>query len=144
PHAAASVYRVRPHVHHGSLPRAGAGLPPPDLPRLNIDTAGVQLALFLCPTRAGRAATPNAEHSAYLNPLGEPDMLAHTDYGACAGSDKTDEAAITPGSLAQGDDAAWWASVSLLAPKFSGVVYQRSTVRVTDIKAGTSNTYFGG
>jgi prepilin-type N-terminal cleavage/methylation domain-containing protein/prepilin-type processing-associated H-X9-DG protein len=138
------IYQILDHVEQGTLRRAGAGLPRQDQLRANNDTAGFQLPLFLCPTRGLRGAHPNAEHSAYLNTLGEPDSLAHTDYGACAGSDKNDEPAASPGSLDQGDNTAWWVSQSLLTPKWNGVVFQRSTVRTTDIKAGTSNTYFAG
>jgi prepilin-type processing-associated H-X9-DG protein len=135
------IYQILDHVEQSNLRRAGASLPRQGQLLVNNETAGVQLPLFLCPTRGIRGAHPNAEGSVYMNTAGQPPFLAHTDYGACAGSDLNDEPSIHPGSLEQGDNAAWWPAQSPFP--WNGMVFQRSTVRVRDIKA-TSNTYFGG
>jgi prepilin-type processing-associated H-X9-DG protein len=136
------MYQILDYVEQGNLRHAGANLPRAQQLLANNDTAGVQLPLYLCPTRGIRPAHQNAERSTYLNTAGQPTLLAHTDYGACAGSDLSDEPQIHPSSLTEGDNPLWW--VAQRPFNWNGVVFQRSTVRVSDVKAGTSNTYFGG
>jgi prepilin-type processing-associated H-X9-DG protein len=48
-----------------------------------------------------------------------------------------------PTTLAQGDDPKFW-RVDPYNKLFSGVIYQRSEIRIGDIPNGTSNTYLIG
>lgn len=68
-------------------------------------------------------------------------QMARSDYAANSGDWINDQSNAGPSSLAQGDDPNYaWPDTSY----FHGVIFQRSVIRLTDIKNGTSNTFLAG
>jgi prepilin-type N-terminal cleavage/methylation domain-containing protein/prepilin-type processing-associated H-X9-DG protein len=135
------VFQILDFVEQSNMRHAGAGMDRSGQLKANSDTCGIQLSLLLCPSRAGRG--PHATPGTYLNTAPPPPWKAVTDYAACAGSDLSNEPYTAPATLAKGDDPSWWARYGS-SKSWNGVCFQRSTVRATDIRAGTSNTYFAG
>jgi len=106
-----------------------------------IQMTATPLPLFNCPTRRTGGPYPPGNGS-YLNGGGfTATRMARADYAACAGDQAADEIFGGPSSLAQGLDPAYvWSNTS----NFTGVVFQRSTIRMTDITSGSSNVYLVG
>jgi len=69
-----------------------------------------------------------------------PPTLARTDYAANAGDQLADEFSAGPSSLQNGDTNYGWPNPN----NYTGVCYVRSSLRLTDIVAGTSNVYMVG
>jgi prepilin-type N-terminal cleavage/methylation domain-containing protein len=96
-----------------------------------------------CPTRRTGGPYANGRNLYYRGDFAgtvTPAKLARTDYAACAGSQPRDEIDGGPESIAQADAGRFdWGDLS-----FDGVCFRRSEIRLTDVKAGTSNTYFAG
>jgi prepilin-type N-terminal cleavage/methylation domain-containing protein/prepilin-type processing-associated H-X9-DG protein len=136
------IYQLLDYVEQGDLRRAGASLPRTDQLRANSETCGVQLGLFLCPSRGLRTAHPNPQGT-YLNTVPPPPLLCVTDYAACSGSGEVVEPFAAPQVLRQGDDPRWWAQFTS-TKYWTGVVYQRSATRPRDVTAGASNVYLAG
>lgn len=102
------------------------------------------LALMNCPTRRKAITYPNPFGTGrYLNAT-DPDSCARSDYAACAGTQSGGSgSAYAPTSYAQVDTqqppfADWMIDYGLM---HNGVCYQRSQVRMADIRDGSSNTY---
>jgi len=68
---------------------------------------------------------------------------ARTDYAACAGDGDHDEVFAGPDNHAQGDDDGWW-DRNHPSTQYTGVIFQRSEIKLTDVFNGTSNTYLVG
>ncbi|MBA3584992.1 MAG: DUF1559 domain-containing protein, partial [Gemmatimonadetes bacterium] len=96
------------------------------------------LAIFHCPSRPGPrlgpAAAPNAPFNADWRAY-----VAKTDYACCEGDFVTDTLE-GPASLAGAATYPDWRDGS----KATGVCFQRSEVRLSEISDGTSNTYLLG
>jgi prepilin-type N-terminal cleavage/methylation domain-containing protein len=96
------------------------------------------LSLLHCPSRRnpGTYRTPygnlNANYVA---------MVARSDYAANAGDQGRNEIYGGPPTLADGLNPSYgWPGTD----DHTGISYQRSTIRFSDIEAGTSNVYFVG
>lgn len=98
------------------------------------------LPLFNCPSRRNGGPYPGS--STYFNYGGIVSTLqARADYAANTGSQAPDEIYAGPSSLAQGQSPTYgWPSTAA----YTGVVFQRSQLRLTDIQRGTSNTFMVG
>ena len=71
--------------------------------------------------------------------------MARTDYAGNSGSTGTNQCGSGPGSLAEGDNPAYWTSGSYASGEVcNGILYQRSHVRMRQITRGTSNVYLVG
>jgi prepilin-type processing-associated H-X9-DG protein len=113
---------------------------------LAVDPAGVAQMVatpqvwFNCPTR--RNGGPYGPPRAYNNYGGfTAQLMARGDYAACAGDGYSDEASPGPDTLAQGDDPSYaWPATD----NYTGVIFQRSLISLTDITNGTSNTFLAG
>jgi prepilin-type N-terminal cleavage/methylation domain-containing protein/prepilin-type processing-associated H-X9-DG protein len=101
--------------------------------------AGMPLQLFNCPSRRPLGPFPGGSSSVYVNapPFG---LMAKTDYACNSGDQPPDEFGAGPPSLSLGDNPRWWQDTS----RFTGVIFQRSSVRLTTIPNGTSNTFLAG
>src|SRR5207244_5490768 len=82
----------------------------------------------------------------YYNCGSTPSLLAHSDYAACAGDVgfRDEPLGDGPTNLRTGDDPTFWRSPLYLTGDFTGVIFLRSRIRITDITNGTSNTYLIG
>jgi prepilin-type N-terminal cleavage/methylation domain-containing protein/prepilin-type processing-associated H-X9-DG protein len=99
------------------------------------------IATFNCPARRTGGPYPIG-NGTYLNAGGiAATVLARGDYAACSGDSTADELSGGPSSIAQGDDPKYgWGSTT----QFTGVIFQRSLIRPTDITNGLSNTFLIG
>jgi prepilin-type N-terminal cleavage/methylation domain-containing protein len=133
-------FNVLPFVEQENVYKLGAGLPTAQKRTAVAQRIAHPLPLFNCPSRRRGGPYPNAWGTTF--PDSDPvSVLARTDYAACAGDAAVDEFFPGPGSLAEGDDPNYpWPSTENL----TGVIFQRSEIRLTDVRHGTSNTYLLG
>jgi prepilin-type N-terminal cleavage/methylation domain-containing protein/prepilin-type processing-associated H-X9-DG protein len=135
------IYNVLPYVEQEGLHDRGRGLAPAQKMAAAAQRVGTALALFNCPSRRTGGPYPNNWGITYRNAANPIPLLARSDYAANAGDQVVDEFFGGPGSYAEGDSPSYpWPDTSGL----TGVIYQRSVLRLVDIKNGTSNTYLLG
>jgi prepilin-type N-terminal cleavage/methylation domain-containing protein/prepilin-type processing-associated H-X9-DG protein len=112
----------------------------------NDQRLAIPLPLFYCPTRRSAGIYP------LMNFVVQPPQLplmAKSDYAACAGDHDNPNAPgptspyVQPDTLAQGDDPAWWQSKGIVRDA-TGIIFQRSSVRLGDVRDGLSHTYAVG
>jgi prepilin-type N-terminal cleavage/methylation domain-containing protein len=98
------------------------------------------LTMYNCPTR--RPSVPYPGNATYLNWGGiAVNTFGRTDYACNSGDQAADELFGGPGNYAQGDDPNYgWPNTS----NFTGVIFQRSAIKMTTIPNGTSNTFLAG
>ncbi len=109
--------------------------------------------MFNCPSRRDGGPYPNtwggSGTSYYVGNSGgfTATVMARSDYGANCGDQPHDEifggpsCATGPGC---GDDPGFWANPSYSTVNYTGVVFQRSVIKISDIKRGTSNCWLAG
>jgi prepilin-type N-terminal cleavage/methylation domain-containing protein/prepilin-type processing-associated H-X9-DG protein len=146
------IYQLLPFLEQGSLQKLGAGLPRAQQLKMNAQLAAAVLRTQNCPSRRNGGPFRNINSVSYFNSdPAEPPALARTDY-ACnngfpldARGNPVEEDWNDPGpdTLAQGDDPRFWRGYPYNRP-WTGVIFQRSEIRIADIANGTSKTYLLG
>lgn len=135
------IYNIMPWIEQDGLHNIGHGLP---LAQKNLESTvriGRTMALLNCPSRRDGGPYPNAGNFFYANAKNPPPVLARADYAANAGDQQTDEFFSGPPSLAAGDNPKFaWPNTNGL----TGMIFQRSMIRIHDAKYGTSNVYLLG
>jgi prepilin-type N-terminal cleavage/methylation domain-containing protein/prepilin-type processing-associated H-X9-DG protein len=132
------IYQLLPDVEQENVYRLAKG--PGTAGYLQM--MATPLPVFNCPTR--RTGGPyGGGNGVYLN--GGTGVaatkMARSDYAACAGDANADEIDGGPPDLATGLNPNYnWGSTT----RFTGVIFRRSTVRLTDITNGSSNVYLIG
>lgn len=139
------IYSVLPFVEQTALAELGRGLTGEAANRAYTQRLETPLELFACPSR--RASVPweidsAAPHLGTPLPCGNATRLARSDYAINAGSSHL-LSFSGPDSLAQGDQAAFWAAAPN-AKGFTGISHLRRAVPIRRIMDGTSNTYLVG
>jgi prepilin-type N-terminal cleavage/methylation domain-containing protein/prepilin-type processing-associated H-X9-DG protein len=133
-------FNVLPYIEQSNLYTLGAGQPAAQKQAAFAQRARVPLKLFNCPSRRLSQAYPNNWGTQFFD-TGPVDVEGRMDYAANVGSTPIDEFFAGPPSLAAGDSPNFpWPDASVL----TGVIFQRSEIRLTDIPHGTSNTYLIG
>jgi prepilin-type N-terminal cleavage/methylation domain-containing protein/prepilin-type processing-associated H-X9-DG protein len=139
------IYQLLRFLEQDNLAAWGAGLPRDQQLQINGQLASRPIPLMNCPSRRSSGPFPNAESHSYYNGAATPTFLAHSDYAACASDLKHDEPdGDGPLDLKSGDDPAFWRSGKYRTDFYTGVIFLRSQIRLTDIANGTSNTYLVG
>src|ERR1043165_3395598 len=108
------------------------------------------IALFNCPARRNggpyadtRGGTYNSvDSTGAIITFSSNGKLARCDYAVCTGNINANEIDGGPGSVAAGNNLAYWATGA--AAGFNGVCYRGSQVKIAKIGRGTSNTYMAG
>jgi prepilin-type N-terminal cleavage/methylation domain-containing protein/prepilin-type processing-associated H-X9-DG protein len=128
------IFETLPYMEQANLYNQAA------TPAGAIAMTGTRLKLYNCPTR--RTGGPYNTNRVYNNFGGITTFsAARTDYAACSGDEAPDEIFGGPPNLAAGDNPNYgWPSTAA----FTGVIFQRSTIRLTDVTNGTSNTFMLG
>jgi prepilin-type N-terminal cleavage/methylation domain-containing protein/prepilin-type processing-associated H-X9-DG protein len=135
-------FNVLPYVEQENLYRLGAGLPPGSSQKRAAIAQRIStpLAVFNCPTRRAVRAYTNSSHSVCFDADQVP-ALGRSDFAANAGDEPFDEIFAGPPTLAEGDRPNYpWRTTD----DCTGVCFQRSEIRLTDIPRGTSNTFLLG
>jgi prepilin-type N-terminal cleavage/methylation domain-containing protein/prepilin-type processing-associated H-X9-DG protein len=151
------IYQTMAYMEQGNLEKMGAGLPRAQQLKLNAQLVATVIPMQNCPSRRTGGPYKNSWPTSYYNcDPASPPYLARSDYASNIGvaldpstgkildlPDGDNENGPGPGTLADGDKAAYWNQLPY-SRKWAGVIYQRSEIRLTDISNGTSNTYMLG
>jgi prepilin-type N-terminal cleavage/methylation domain-containing protein len=132
------IYQTLPFMEQDNLFNLGSGGGQAALQAASCRRIETVVPQYNCPSRRSGGPFLNGfGYSYYETNPSVPNTMARTDYAACAGDANADEIFCGPGSLAQGDSAGFgWPATD----QFTGVVFQRSTIRIGQITNGTSNT----
>jgi prepilin-type N-terminal cleavage/methylation domain-containing protein/prepilin-type processing-associated H-X9-DG protein len=150
------IYQVMTFMEQGNLQKLGAGLPRDQQLKINNQMCGTVIPMQNCPSRRTGGPYKNGWPTSYqnCNPA-EPPFLARSDYASNIGfaldssgnpdtnQDTANQNGAGPGDLKTGDDPKFW-NTSPYNRKWTGVIFQRSEIRIGDITNGTSNTYLLG
>jgi prepilin-type N-terminal cleavage/methylation domain-containing protein len=132
------LYNILPQIEETNLHDSGKGQPDPQKRAALAQMVGTPLILFHCPTRRASQLYTNGYQPYNTN---KPTGYARTDYAANCGSAPHDEIYPGPGSLSQGLDPNYgWPDTS----GYTGVCFQRSMIRFSDITRGADETYMAG
>jgi prepilin-type N-terminal cleavage/methylation domain-containing protein/prepilin-type processing-associated H-X9-DG protein len=150
------IYQLMTYMEQGNLQRLGAGLTRDQQLKINNQLVGTVIPMQNCPTRRTGGPFKNGDSVNYYNCTPNvPLLLARSDY-ACnngfgfdaKGNPDTDQNTANqngsgPPDLKTGDDPKFWTKAPYNR-KWTGVIFQRSEIRIGDIANGTSNTYLLG
>jgi len=146
------IYNVLPFVEQQTLHDLGAGENDARKRVANRACVETPLSFFNCPTRRPPLAYPYLTYNEGgtggppLN-FDEPDNVARTDYGANGGQTYTDPATVgwwVAGPTSFPDDATLASKAGIINNVANGIVYTLSTVALSDVSDGASNTYMVG
>lgn len=134
------VFNTLPYTEQEALHDSGSGLNAAEkLPAL-AGMNGMALPLVQCPSRRGSTPYPTAftpKNAEFVPAVGKTDYAANAGDGPW-GAENGHPAG--PTTLRQADSGRYrWTGT-----QETGVVFQRSKVRLADIRDGTSNTYLLG
>jgi prepilin-type N-terminal cleavage/methylation domain-containing protein len=148
------MYNVLPYMEEGALHDLGKGLAQGSTQKRTLATQVVQtpLAWATCPSRRAVDTFPvtwgSICNSPGVNMVALPGCVAaRADYSANASDRFNNEFGGGPGSYANGDSGYAWRNTSCQstsADRLCGVSYERSLVKLKDIKDGVSKTYLLG
>jgi len=156
------IYNILAFVEQPALRKLGAGLPEggrtgPGKRAALKQLCSTPIPTFNCPTRRAAALYTNTFFSPFANNADPPSTVARSDYAACAGDQVANEYFGGPSTLEQGKSSTYtgWHPVDDAnipgrltgnpnPDRHTGISYERSTVRVAQIRDGLSNTYCFG
>jgi prepilin-type N-terminal cleavage/methylation domain-containing protein/prepilin-type processing-associated H-X9-DG protein len=154
------TFNILPYAEEAGLHDLGKGVNPTDKRSTGMQQLSSVVSLFACPTRRGVKPYPYTHPQPYFN-VDRPTLTGRSDYAAnsgdqlCCGMYDFREG---PESLTEGDSAPTEPTTDPLSPPSgnlafmwsrasvdsTGVVYQRSMVRASDVTDGLSHTYLFG
>jgi prepilin-type processing-associated H-X9-DG protein len=156
------VYQIMEYMEQGNLEKLGAGLPRDQQLAINYNMCAMVIPMQNCPSRRTGGPWKNGWPTSYYNcaPMGQqppqaPALLARSDYACNMGwqitatgaavANADDQQNAGPTTLAQGDATSpnFW-NQSPYNEKYTGVFWDRSQVKITDITGGTSNVFLIG
>ncbi|HLJ94006.1 MAG TPA: DUF1559 domain-containing protein [Gemmataceae bacterium] len=138
------IYQILTFMEQDNLRSWGAGLPRTQQLQINTQRVGMPVAIMNCPTRRNGGPFLNKQGLSYLNCASPPQVIARSDYAANIGDQLRDENGPGPGSLAEGDTPQFWKQSRYTTKDITGVIFQRSEIKIADITNGTSNTFMLG
>jgi prepilin-type processing-associated H-X9-DG protein len=137
-------YTVLPFAEQQNLFDLGKGLTGAAKLTANKKRIETPISFYHCPTRRRAKAYPVVVDIAFVKKPQFSDALtvaARNDYAVNAGENQTAGFGPGPSSIAQGDDPNFvWPSNAL----GTGIIANRSEVKIGDIPDGTTNTYMIG
>jgi prepilin-type N-terminal cleavage/methylation domain-containing protein/prepilin-type processing-associated H-X9-DG protein len=130
------IYNLLPYVEQDNVHNMGLGLSGGALLEANKQRCAVPVAIFNCPSR--RTGGPYPDVIEYVN-SNNVTQAARSDYAACVGNGSADEIDGGPANYAL-ESTYNWGNLT----QFTGVIFRRSMIHITDVTNGTSNTYLAG
>ena len=101
------------------------------------DRITIPLPFLHCPSRRAATLYP----CIYIPRNADArDHVAKTDYAVCVGDYQGNHASNCPSSYSHAENTYQWTDES----HFTGICYQRSTVKMAQVRDGSSNTYMVG
>jgi prepilin-type processing-associated H-X9-DG protein len=140
------MFNILPFAEQDNVYNQGKNLVYPQdwnqIQDINAQRVGITVAIYNCPSRRAPTAYKNTEKGYYNAHVDTPPpFCARGDYAACTGDNykDDDQADGGPPSFAYENYWAW-------KPPgyYSGVIFQRSEIRIPQITNGTSNTFLVG
>jgi prepilin-type N-terminal cleavage/methylation domain-containing protein len=149
------VYNILPDMELGSLHDMGKGTLVANKRKMATFTARTPILVFDCTSRRSPGLYPKGIAGTFIAFNAEDNdpadnVLARSDYAACCGSQEFNEdpeftIAEGPTSYNAAMTFPWPNSDNPSSPKYQdGVIYQRSAIRMIDIRRGTTHTILAG
>jgi prepilin-type N-terminal cleavage/methylation domain-containing protein len=163
------VYNLLPFMEQPALRKIGANTANATVKRDALkQLCSTPVPAFNCPTRRAAALYTNQFAGNFAVNANGPGTVARSDYAANCGDQNQNEFNPGPGNLTEGIDPEFWkkneTNPSSRGPRnldqamvvggrtsmqpnpnlHSGMCYMRSTIRVSQVKDGVSNTYLYG
>lgn len=150
------AYQLLPFIEETSRRGVGQGFKcgDPNSRAAIGEMVGTAVPMFYCPTRRAPRAYPWTNTNSYN--FNTPPLAAKTDYAASFGDVGSFDSDIGPRSIEEAENYRWkqsgpqftlWAQKvyrSLSPTGHSGVIYQRSEIKFSQITDGTTYTYLLG
>jgi hypothetical protein len=134
------IYNILPFTEYQNIHDMGKGQPAAAKQAAIGQRVGITIKMFNCPTRPRQGNPYQGGYHGYGETPNAP-LLARADYAANVGDSTFDEIFNGPSSEAQGDSPTYsWPDTSGL----TGITYQRSWIRPSDITKGLSDVYLYG
>jgi prepilin-type N-terminal cleavage/methylation domain-containing protein len=144
------VYNILPDLELTALRNRGKGAKEADKKTAAVAVVHTPISEMICPSRrsvglyqksiAGTFIAYNADEN---DP--NDNVLARSDYAACCGSQSFNDVGAGPMSFEEAAEFHWPDSNTPSSPRYQdGVIYQRSAIKPTDIRRGSSHTIIAG
>lgn len=134
------IYNILPFIEQNEIRNIGAGQTFEQKKITLQQAATTPIAIFSCSTRRPLVLYRFAPEKQRFNML-TPPQVARGDYAINAGSQNVCEIFYGPSTIAKGLSKSYrWPNVS----NHTGISYQRSTVKISQITDGTTKTYLVG
>ena len=138
------VFNILDFIEKSQLREMGQGMSEADRTNAIIQRCGTPIAVFHCPSRRASMPYPETFRNRY-NTASFINMAikqhGRTDYAMNCGDQSANQLSSGPGSLAVGDDHNYrWISTDL----HTGIAYQRSEIKLSQVIDGSSHTYLVG
>jgi prepilin-type N-terminal cleavage/methylation domain-containing protein/prepilin-type processing-associated H-X9-DG protein len=145
------IYNTLTYIEQKDLRDLGVGKFGTDFSKDLAIVISTPVKTFNCPSRRTGGPYPNALNFALRSADGKnalvtatPKVMARTDYAGNSGTTGVTYCGEGPSSLTAGDQASFWTGVYAPGEQCTGILYQRSRVRMREIQRGTSNTHLVG
>lgn len=132
------TFSVLPYIEETSLYAMGQGLEPVEKRAAVSKMNTMPVAAFNCPTRRPPAGYPYQSPPQMNANIVVGELVAKTDYAA-NGGETNPAGGFGPRSLDAADDHKWTDR-----NEFTGVIFQRSDIRMGEVIDGTTKTYLVG
>jgi prepilin-type processing-associated H-X9-DG protein len=144
------VYQLLSFLEQDGFQQLGAGLPRDQQFAVKARLLTTTLPNFNCPSRRNGGPYPVGRSAPCVN-AELPPLLTRSDYACNCGFAldsegqpvDDDQNGPGPATLSQGDAASFWKALPYNRI-WTGVIFQRSEIRIADVSNGTSNTYLLG
>jgi prepilin-type N-terminal cleavage/methylation domain-containing protein/prepilin-type processing-associated H-X9-DG protein len=130
------AFTILPYLEQELLFRMDSGLTDAERRIAGRRQTETPVVTYYCPTRRSAIAYPFVHDPAFIN-IDRPNVIGRTDYAGCVGSLWVPDPAANFSDYASGE-------AQEVNPDSNGVVFRVSSVTLSDITDGTSNTYLIG
>jgi prepilin-type N-terminal cleavage/methylation domain-containing protein len=143
------IFNILPFTEYQNIHDMGKGMPSgsPQQQQAIAERLAIPIKLFNCPTRRTGGPYPNSWPTGYWltgGGGGVPPLLARADYAANIGDNSMDEFWYGPPDEQTGDTSWQWHNTGPGGNNLTGVTFERSWIRPTDITKGLSNVFLYG